>query len=1156
MTKGKRIATRRGFAMLFSLSMILPAAVPAASVYAGEAGEDISAVYQDEGYHLVWNDEFSGSDLSTKDWNVEEHDPGWVNAELQRYTKLEEGNIEVSDGVLKLYPKAEEKKKAAPGTLVDVLGGKGFGEGWTGAGSVGTDGKALVEITNAGVNPWDVQYQKTGMTLVQGHNYRFIIKGKADTARTIQLNVSNMTTYAPYGNSTFTLGTTEDEYSFDFTMGACEEGNAGLQINLGHFDDTAEGSALTRVEFSDVKLIDLSESNSSSGEEAGEADLKNDYLYTSGRISTQNKHDFTYGRFEARARVPEGQGYLPAFWLMATDDDNYGQWPLGGEIDIMEVMGQDVSKSYHTIHFGAPDHAEDQGTLVLGKDEKNFSEDYHIYTLDWEPGSLTWYVDGRKVHEAHSWASGRDDESTLAYPAPFDQDFYVILNLAVGGSWVGYPDKAAVEDMENQSFDIDYVRVYQKDASEYAKMEAEVKKPEDKPYREADAEGNYVRNGDFSKNLKPMDSQGDNFELHLEADAAGTTYEIKDNEIVIRPDTVGDKLYSVQLKQNEIPMIRGWNYRVTYEAYAEVEDGETRPVTVDVKGPDRNWCLYLEENQVELTNKKQEYSHEFSISTKSDGNGVLEFNLGAQGASAPVHISNVKLVHVSGEEITAPDKTVRADGNYIYNGSFDQGDDRLRYWEIDSVNEASEVKVTNDIVDGERKRELRAKVVVPQGATELEPVIISQRDIAPIVKGLYELSFNAYTEDGSSDGMKALVAGKKYKPELGKDKKDFRYVLNFEESKTREESEVSFIFYKPGTYYIDNVKLMESAMIKNGSFDSGMAGYQSGVYNEGKGSFSVVEEEDGHDTVLQAKIDNIGTADWHIQLKEGKIKLEKGKYYKLTFDAKASTERVINVCMQENGGSWSVYSGAKALYTVKDQWQSFENTFEMTAETDDDVFFSVALGNLGEEVGAHSVFLDNVKLVEVDKDGNPLAGSEESPIDTTSEEYVIEFPGWVKNSIGWRYDLGDAFYLRNTWKEIEGKWYYFNKAGYMATGLKEIDGEKYFFKSNGAMASGWKEIEGKWYFFKAGGAAAKGWTKVRGTWYYFKDNGVMASEEYYGGYWLDKDGAWTGTARASWKKNARGWWFGDSEGWFAKDRSLTIDGKTYRFNKEGYCVNP
>lgn len=259
-----------------------------------------------EGYTKVWGDEFDGDSLNRDDWNVETHEKGWVNCELQEYVDSEE-NIQVKDGKLVINP---------------------------------------------------------------------------------------------------------------------------------------------------VKKVSSIESNDA-------ASTKEVVSYTSGRISTQNKQTFTYGRFECRAKVPKGQGYLPAFWLMANDENLYGQWPRCGEIDCMEVMGQETNKAYGTVHYGNP-HAQSQGTYYTGENESDFSDDFHVFTCDWEPGKITWYVDGVKYHEENDWYSTTVGQGTLAYPAPFDQPFYIILNLAVGGSWVGNPNDET--SFENNPYEIDYVRVYQKDS--------------------------------------------------------------------------------------------------------------------------------------------------------------------------------------------------------------------------------------------------------------------------------------------------------------------------------------------------------------------------------------------------------------------------------------------------------------------------------------------------------------------------------------------------------------------------------------------------------------------------------------------------------------------------------------------------------------------
>lgn len=179
--------------------------------------------------------------------------------------------------------------------------------------------------------------------------------------------------------------------------------------------------------------------------------------YTSGRVSTQWKRDFTCGIFEARLKVPQGKGLLPAFWLMTTDEDKYGQWPVCGELDIMEVLGDQPRKNHGTLHYGLP-HEETQGTVMLA--EGDFSQAFHDFAVKWEPGCIRWYVDDKEYFRADSWFSAGSDGEKKPFPAPFDHDMYLILNLAVGGSWVGYPDETT--DFHRARLAVDWVRVYQK----------------------------------------------------------------------------------------------------------------------------------------------------------------------------------------------------------------------------------------------------------------------------------------------------------------------------------------------------------------------------------------------------------------------------------------------------------------------------------------------------------------------------------------------------------------------------------------------------------------------------------------------------------------------------------------------------------------------
>ncbi|MEZ0537580.1 family 16 glycosylhydrolase [Caldicellulosiruptoraceae bacterium PP1] len=181
------------------------------------------------------------------------------------------------------------------------------------------------------------------------------------------------------------------------------------------------------------------------------------YDYTSGKLTTQDKFYFTYGKVEVKAKLPKTQGIWPAIWMMPQDLNKYGEWPSCGEIDIMELLGQEPNTVYGTIHYGNP-HTYNGSSYTL--EQGDFSQDYHIFSIEWEPGEIRWYVDGVHYLTRTDWFT--KDENGRIYkdhPAPFDRDFYLILNVAVGGNWPGYPDSTTIFP---QQMLVDYVKVYKK----------------------------------------------------------------------------------------------------------------------------------------------------------------------------------------------------------------------------------------------------------------------------------------------------------------------------------------------------------------------------------------------------------------------------------------------------------------------------------------------------------------------------------------------------------------------------------------------------------------------------------------------------------------------------------------------------------------------
>ncbi|MGD0038524.1 MAG: family 16 glycosylhydrolase [Bacteroidota bacterium] len=177
------------------------------------------------------------------------------------------------------------------------------------------------------------------------------------------------------------------------------------------------------------------------------------FNYTSARISTIHKGDWRYGKIEMRAKMPVGKGMWPAFWMMPTDNI-YGEWAASGEIDIMEYLGHDSTTVYGTLHFGDSWPSNTSKGMPYSLSNSDFNDNFHTYTLIWEEGKIQWFVDGELYQTQTSWYTSGGN-----YPAPFDQQFHILLNLAVGGNWPGDPDASTVFPQE---YDIDYVRVYQK----------------------------------------------------------------------------------------------------------------------------------------------------------------------------------------------------------------------------------------------------------------------------------------------------------------------------------------------------------------------------------------------------------------------------------------------------------------------------------------------------------------------------------------------------------------------------------------------------------------------------------------------------------------------------------------------------------------------
>jgi beta-glucanase (GH16 family) len=175
--------------------------------------------------------------------------------------------------------------------------------------------------------------------------------------------------------------------------------------------------------------------------------------YTSARLKTQNLFTQTYGRFEARIKIPEGQGIWPAFWMLGEDIPTAG-WPKCGEIDIMENVGKEPGTIHGSLHGPSTVAPTSDLTSTFSLPvSQNFATDFHLYAVEWEPDTVRFYVDSNLYATFHSsdWPAGGK--------WAFDHPFFIILNVAVGGDWPGSPDATTKFP---QTMLVDYVRVYTK----------------------------------------------------------------------------------------------------------------------------------------------------------------------------------------------------------------------------------------------------------------------------------------------------------------------------------------------------------------------------------------------------------------------------------------------------------------------------------------------------------------------------------------------------------------------------------------------------------------------------------------------------------------------------------------------------------------------
>ena len=226
-------------------------------------------------------------------------------------------------------------------------------------------------------------------------------------------------------------GDTLDSHNWKFDLGANGWGNAEMEEYTNRTDNV-------RVEKGNLIIEARQDANAK-------------YGYSSARIKTQDLQAWQYGRVEARMKLPQSQGLWPAFWMLGNDIGKTAVWPNSGEIDIMEMIGKQPNTIYNTAHGPGYSGAKGLGSHI-DLPQGSLQNDFHVYAVEWEATEIRWYIDDAQVFKV---------ASTDVAPNKwvFDHPFFIILNVAVGGGWPGFPDSTTIFP---QQMLVAYIRVYQR----------------------------------------------------------------------------------------------------------------------------------------------------------------------------------------------------------------------------------------------------------------------------------------------------------------------------------------------------------------------------------------------------------------------------------------------------------------------------------------------------------------------------------------------------------------------------------------------------------------------------------------------------------------------------------------------------------------------
>jgi hypothetical protein len=576
----------------------------------------------------------------------------------------------------------------------------------------------------------------------------------------------------------------------------------------------------------------------------------------------------------------------------------------------------------------------------------------------------------------------------------------LVMNLAVGGWFDGDPDETTKFPSQ---MEIDYVRVYDLKKRDYREavepaagpvvLPAEAKQPLE--------DGNLIYDQGYQETITDVDQPGEelnpmywNF-VHLPEFGGGGSLSVEDinGTNFARTDITnpGFQLYSLQMIQN-ISLGNGGKYKVSFDAKT------TAPRNIMVKvgaGASRGWVKYSNEEMFNLTGELQSYEFTFDMLNDTDIASRLEFNLGGNG-TAPVWIGNVRVEDITGAPVDEDaSKRPLANGNHVYNGTFDQGGmDRLMFWNFSVGDAAATASVS------EQTRELH--VAIEDGGTEHKAVQLNQKGIYLVEGNDYKATFKARADEArtiqagilNKDGSVNYSGMQTVELTSSMEEKTFEFTMGEEIS----DSEAQIVFNLgagTGDVYLDDVILLKTSNIpdygdidlyplKNGDFTQGLSSWGNYVHYDASAQ---IMAENGE---IKVAIGNEGNETWSVLLEQANLSLSKGVAYELSFAARSTKEREAEITI-ENAQYTRFFSEAIAL---SDQMQLY--TYEFTMPVDDIASFKVLLGkNDLSPIGSHDVFIDDVVLKVKD------APAQQEPVSTPGIDNGTFLDGTTEWSSWW-----------------------------------------------------------------------------------------------------------------------------------------------------------